>query len=64
VEDNSGFHGEIKECYNGMEELMMDLFPHETKPASNTVAPASPNEPSEVEPNAKVLQSSTNCLKT
>jgi hypothetical protein len=61
VEDDGGSHGEIKDCYNGMEEL---LFPHETNPASNTVAPASPNEPSEEEPNAEMLQSSTNCLKT
>jgi hypothetical protein len=50
VEEHGDSHGETEEGYNGMEELLMDMFPHETNPESNTVTS------SEDEPNAEAAK--------
>nr|XP_034591753.1 uncharacterized protein LOC117853529 [Setaria viridis] len=56
VEEDSASHGATEEGYNGMEELMMDLFPHETNPVSNIETPPSPNEASDEEPNVEAAK--------
>ena len=55
-EDGGSYEITEEEGYNGMEELMMDLFPQETNPISNTMTAPTPNEEYEQEPNVEAAK--------
>jgi len=55
-EDGGSYEITEEEGYNGMEELMMDLFPQETNPISNTMTAPTPKEEYEQEPNVEAAK--------